>query len=85
MIETSTFFLQLFLAVLVGSTLIYYLRKKCVRNAEAERLEEQTAFGNDLVTQIATYLERGLVIAFRHRDYCGVGLELKRITRVFKS
>lgn len=74
MSEASTFLIQLFLAVLVGSTLIYYLRKKRERDAEAERLEEQTAFGNDLATQIATYLEGGLVIAFHHRDYCGVGL-----------
>ncbi|TAF66018.1 MAG: hypothetical protein EAZ55_07325 [Cytophagales bacterium] len=31
-------------------------------------------YGNSLATNVAIYLEKGGVIAYAHRDYCGMGL-----------
>lgn len=33
-----------------------------------------TTIGVELAEQVATLLERGLVICYSHRDYCGMGL-----------
>ncbi|HAI75836.1 MAG TPA: hypothetical protein DCM08_06270 [Microscillaceae bacterium] len=31
-------------------------------------------YGNSLATNVAVYLEKGGVVAYAHRDYCGMGL-----------
>lgn len=39
-----------------------------------QAVEGSRSIGTDLANQIAEYLEGGLILAFRHKEYCGVGL-----------
>ncbi|MDD2177528.1 hypothetical protein OIN59_08775 [Acidovorax sp. D2M1] len=51
------------------------LKRKIQANRAREWEVEQTApFGEELATAVAGFLQRGLVVAYRHRDGCGMGL-----------
>lgn len=50
--------------------------KRKIQSARAREwaAEQAVPFGEEVATAIAELLQRGLIVAYRHRDWCGMGL-----------
>ncbi len=68
-------FLAMLLAAVIAASGSNLLRRRRRRRLLAQATEEaKTPYGHELASLVADRLERGDVLSYRHRDYCGLGL-----------
>lgn len=60
------------LPIVIGTVSFLIWRRR--RNAKRRSVEDAEPVGTELASRIASYLEGGLIVAFRHKEYCGLGL-----------
>lgn len=78
-----TFLLQVLVAIVVGVGSIAFLRKRQRVRAAELRASFVAPIGNEVAVEFASYLEQGLVLCYRHRDGCGVGVRFAEGTFVY--
>lgn len=72
--EAVTFLLQILAAALVASGAVFLLRKRNRKRFALEVGRASEPYGAPLASAVADRLERGDVLSYGHRDYCGMGI-----------
>lgn len=72
--EAATFLLQVIAAVLVAAGVIHALRRHRAKRIGLEVERAPVPYGTTLASVVADRLRQGDILAYGHRDYCGMGL-----------